>query len=395
MERVPVEIWQQILLKVIDMDEAPIFATSCTPYTFLYFINQQTRAHKQRKPYLDYLERHKRLRLVCRAWNEFFLITSHRWLQLDEEGSPMYDLETTTPGAGGVRAVERLSTTIISEELVDPILAWTSHILKRPASQSPLRAYTLRLFKTPVRRYNLFDSLVGTNPEYTNTTLQSLSITTAFGSSLFLSFPQLSSTFIGLCSLFLINVNPTPEQTIALPHLELLYLHNTLSAFLTLPMQTWDTPSLRHVHLGHFNTAPQFTAVLDGFLRRYAPQIESLALVELSKSHTSFMDLPQDFWETFSALRLLGMKVTTLERPEWSGWSVVPPATHPLQYLVCWSQSHAESTVDRVRQRWTYHDGVRLVAGLNVVETYYLVRDVRDEQWIAKMEETCGILPEL
>src|SRR6266404_8006018 len=117
MERVPVEIWQQILLNVIEMDETPIFATSCTPYTFLCFINQQTR-DKQRKLYLDYLERRRRLRLVCHAWSEFILITSHRWLQL-EDGSPMYELDSTTPGAG---AVERLSTTITSEKLVNPIL---------------------------------------------------------------------------------------------------------------------------------------------------------------------------------------------------------------------------------------------------------------------------------
>ena len=41
MERVPVEIWQIILLKAMEMDEAPIFETSCTSYTFLYFLNQQ------------------------------------------------------------------------------------------------------------------------------------------------------------------------------------------------------------------------------------------------------------------------------------------------------------------------------------------------------------------
>ena len=393
MERVPVEIWQQILLKVIDMDEATIFATGCTPYTFLYFIDQQTRPRKQQKPYLDYLEHRKRLRLVCSAWNEFILITSHRWLQLDE-GSPVdVELDPTIPGAGGVRVVERLSTTIISEELVDPILAWTSHILKRPANQSPLRAYTLRLFKTPVRRYNPFYSLVGTNPEYTNTTLQSLSITTACDASVFVPFPQLSSTFSGLRSLFLDNVDAYQTHAITLPHLELLYIDH---AFGISPMQTWDTPSLRHVYLGlvrFFNTAAQFTALLDGFLRKYASQIESLAVKALSK----FMDLllPQDFWEAFSALRLFGMSAATLEEQDWTGWTVVPPVGHPLGYLVCLSPLYSKFTLDRVRKSWTYHDGVRLVVGLNPPGTYHLVRDVRDEQWVAKMEGHCGILPEL
>ena len=305
----------------------------------------------------------------------------------------MYDLDPTTPGAGGVRAVERLSTTIISEALVDPILTWTSHILKRPANQSPLRAYTLRLFKTPVRRYNLFDVLVGTNPEYTNTALQSLSITTAGDASVFVPFPQLSTTFSGLRSLFLDKVDAYQTHAITLPHLEVLYIDY---AFGISPMQTWDTPSLRHVYLGlvrFFNTAAQFTALLDGFLRKYASQLESLALKVVSK----FMDLllPPDFWEAFSALRLFGMSAATLERQDWIGWSVVPPVTHPLGYLVCMSRSYSDFIIDRVRKSWTYHDRVRLVVGLNPAGTYHLVRDVRDEQWVAKMEGNCGILPEL
>ena len=406
MERVPVEVWQQILLKVMEMVEVPIFATSCTPYTFLSFVDQQTKIYKHRKPYLDYLEQRRCLRLVCRSWSEFVLFTSHRWLQLDE-GSAMYELDsttTTTPGVRGARGVgpvERLSTTITSEELATPVLSWASHILKRPANQSPLRAYALRLFKTPVRGYNPFnDLLVGstTTPdaECTNTTLRSLAITTSFGSNASIALPQISRTFTGLRSLFLININATPAQTLTLPHLEVLYVHHTLPAFATLqqPMEAWDTPSLRHVHLGHFSTTEQLTGVLDGFLGRYARQIESLALVELSKSTTSFLDLPTQFWTQFASLRLLGLKAATLEREDWSGWSVVPPLTHPLRYVACWSPASAESTVDRVRPRWTWHDGVRLVAGQNGSDSYYMVKDIRDGQWIAKMEKTRGILPE-
>ncbi len=390
----------------MDMDEAPIFATSCTPYTFFYFVNQQTRVHRHRKLQFDYLEQRRCLRLVCRTWNEFVLFTSHRWLQLDE-GSAMYELDSTitTPDAGGVGPVERLSTTISSEELATPILSWASHILKRPANQSPLRAYTLRLLETPVRGYNPFDDLlIGTtttlDPECTNTntntTLRSLSITTSFGSNASIALPQISRIFTGLHSLFLINTNATPAQTLTLPHLEVLYVHHTLPAFAILqrPMEAWDTPALRHVHLGHFSTTAQLTGVLDGFLGRYAHQIESLVLVESFKSTTSFLDLPPQFWAQFTALRLLGFKAATLEREDWSGWSVVPPPTHPLRYLVCWSHPSPECTVDRVRPRWTWHAGVRLVAGQNSSDSYYVVKDIRDGQWIAKMEKTYGILPE-
>ena len=408
MERVPVEIWQQILLMVMEIGAEPIFATSCTSYTFLYVLTQQTRAHRQQKPYRDYRERRRRLRQVCRAWNEYIINTSHRWLQLDdpgsldEQGRVVYELDSSTStGSRGVGPVERLSTIIDSEELTTRILSWTSHILKRPANHAPLRAYTFRLLKTPVRGYNPFDDLVGTGTTpttaagYTNTTLHALSITTPFGSTARISFPQISTTFTHLRALFLVNANPTTQQALALPRLELLSVHNTLPAFGTLPVDAWDMPALRHVHLGHVSNAAQVASVRDGFLRRYAPQLESLALLELSKAKASFLDLPPGFWDEFRALRLLGLKAATLEREDWSGWSVVPPTTHPLRYVVCWSPSTVESTVERVRQRWTYHQGVRLVAGHQTTDTYHLVRDIRDGQWIQKMEEINGILPEL
>jgi hypothetical protein len=398
MERVPVEVWQLILLEVMDMGDAHIFATSCTPYTFLYFVYLQTRIHKQQESHQDYLERRRRLRLVCRAWSEFVLLTEHRWLQLDE-GSAVYDLDSTTPGARGVRAVERLSTMISLEELVTPILSWVSHILKRPANQSPLRAYNLRLLNPPTREYNLFHDLVGmgTTPEYMNTTLRSLSITKGFISKASITLPQISSIFVGLRSLFLINVVATLRQAMALPHLEVLYMHHTLTwtPELPWPMQMWDTPALRHVHLGHFNAVGQLTGVLDDFLGRYARQIESLTLLQIDRSSMSIMDLPPCFWSRFSALRLLGMRAATLKRKHWSGWTVVPPATHPLRYLVCWSFFSVGRTVDCVRLRWTWHGGVRLVAGQDFKDTYHVVKDVRDGQWVTKMEETNGILPEL
>ena len=322
----------------------------------------------------------------------------------------MYELDstatTTTSGARGVGPVERLSTTIVSEDLVTPILSWVSHILKRPVNQSPLRAYTLRLFKTPVRGYNPFDDLlVGSTttpgPECTNTntntntntTLRSLSIT---GPKASIPLPQISRTFTGLQSLFLININATPAQTLTLPHLEVLYVSDTLPAF-GLPMEVWDTPALRHVYLGHFSTKAQLMGILDGFLGRYAHQIESLALIEHAMPTMSFLDLPTRFWAQFTALRLLGLRATTLEREDWTGWSVVPPPTHPLRYLVCSSSDSAVSTVGCVRPRWTWHDGVRLVLIIRQsgLDSYYIVKDIRNSQWNAKMEScTYGILPE-
>jgi hypothetical protein len=195
----------------------------------------------------------------------------------------------------------------------------------------------------------------------------------------------------------MINIAATPTQMMVLPHLEVLYMHHTLSAFTGLqrPMQTWHTPALRHVYLGYFNTAEQLTGVLDAFLGRYARQIESLALLQLDQSPASVMNLSPCFSSQFSALRLLSVRAATLEGKHWSGWTVVPPAVHPLRYIVCWSMSLAERTIGRVRPRWTWHRGVRLVAGRNFTDTYYVVKDVRDGRSVTKMQKTYGILPEL
>jgi len=398
MERVPIELWEQILLKVMEMGEAPIFATSCTPYTFLYFVNQQT---WYLTPHDDYLERRRRLRLVCRTWYEFVLSTRHRWLHL-YRGDAMYKLDSTTtsPGCrGGVGPIERLSTTISSEELVIPVLSWVSHILKRPENHAPLRAYTLRLFATPVPGYNPFDDLLvgtttiqGTKTKM-NTTLHLLSITTSIGSNASIALSQISRTFTGLRSLFLIDVRVTPQQALTLRHLEVLSVCCPFPRLETLlgSMETWETPALRHVDLGVISTP--LMDLLDRFLGRYAHQIENLVLDPINDHSLPLLNLPPGFWAHFTELRLLGLDGATLEHKEWSGWSVVPPPTHPCRYLLCRLNTPVTHVVDKIHSIWTWHDGVRLVAEHDESDEYYIVKKDPDSL-ITSLESNYGVLPE-
>jgi len=421
MERVSVEIWQQILLKAMETNDWPIFATSCTPYTFLAFIDLHVFYQRKRKPYQDYLTQRRHLRLVCRAWNEFVLFTSHRWLQLQEQ-SPMYKLDSTTTAHtnGGVGPVEKLSMVIRSSDAT-PILSWASHILKRPASQSPLRAYILRLHPKrdtmPAPRDSLFDDfLVGTTTTQdlectntnTNTTLHLLSITTMDLPRDFhtpISFSQISRTFPALRSLFLHFVKVLPQQTLKLAHLEVLSIFCPSETLLE-SMKTWDTPALRHVSLAYFSMP--LTGMLDRFLGRWAHQIESLWFSEIDPAHSSLLasplhDLPSGFWAQFPVLRLLGLDRGALKLEEWSGWSIVPPPTHPCRYLVCcvysWKEWEVEyevmGEVENIRTRWTWHDGVRLVVGEAHMGEYYVVKNIRDDESITDMEKTVGVLPEL
>jgi len=420
MERVSVEVWQQILLKVMETNDWPIFATSCTPYTFLAFMYLCIYYQRSERPNQDYLTQRRRLRLVCRAWNEFVLFTSHRWLPL-EDWSPMYKLDSTTTARtnGGVGPVEKLSMLIRFSDAT-PIFSWASHILKRPASQSPLRAYILRLHLNrdtiPAPRDSLFDDfLFGKTTTQdlectnTNTTLHLLSIATiALGCKVHIpiSFSQISRIFPGLRSLFLYNVKVTPQQTLTLAHLEVLSVDYPSETLLE-SMETWDTPTLRHVSLGEFSSTP-LTGVLDRFLGRWAHQIESLFCREFAPVHSSILaspllDLPSGFWAQFPVLRLLGLDDEALKRKEWSGWSVVPPPTHPCRYLVSCFYPVRKWEVERevvrevkdIRTRWTWHDGVRLVVGDTPTGQYYVVTNIRDGTSIANMEKTVGILPEL
>jgi len=411
MERVPVEVWQHILLNVMEPDDWPIFATSCTPYTFLNFM-ALWQCHNS--PHVRYLIQRGTLRLVCRAWNEFVLFTRHRWLPLHVRSQTIKELDldstTTSRAKGGVGPIERLSTVIHSKEFVTPVLAWASHILKRPASQSPLRIYILQLHSTPMQGYNPFDDLlVGTtsthDPECnTNTTLRLLTIAAMPGIDISISLAQISCTFTGLRSLFLYDVKTTPQRTLTLAHLEVLFVYSSRLELETLQksMEKWDTPALRHVYLGDLRTP--LTGVLDRCLGRYAHQIESLILSKFYTYPPSLLDLPSAFWARFTALRLLGLDYWTLKREEWSGWSIVPPPTHPCRYLVCRAIDPIYQTVRDIRSRWTWHDGVRFVAahnnagpyhGYRTSGTYTLVKNIHDPSYDDQAIQTGGAVKTL
>jgi len=408
MERLSVEVWQQIILKVMESNNWPIFTTSCTPYTFLSFIYLHIYIEEDRKPYHDYLTQRGCLRLVCRAWNECVLFTSHRWLLPEDEWSPMYKLDSTTTARakGGVGPVEKLYTGIYQNKHVTPILSWVSHILKRPESQSPLRAYILRLDCTLGPGYNPLDDLLvrtttAQDPECTtmatNTTLRLLVIN-ELNHSFFISLPQISRTFTGLRSLFLSSVTAAPQQTLTLPHLEVLYVEYWRAPRKEIKrlIRTWHTPALRHVYLTYLNT--RLKDVINCFLGRYAHQIESLILKESDSYWQPLLNLPSGFWAQFPALRLLGLGDETLGNPRWSGWSVVPPSTHPCRYLVDLGSVQADyelSEAAYIRQIWTWNDGVRLVVGHAPEGRYYVVKHILGDSWIANTEWNVGILPEL
>ena len=175
-------------------------------------------------------------------------------------------------------------------------------------------------------------------------------------------------------------------EELTLPRLEHLSIHNHLDNP-PLPTQGWNLPRLRHVYIAMIPTPPG--SVVLKFLQRYASQLEILILIE----YPGCSDLPHDFWESFTALQLLGVRYEALANRQWSGWAITPPRAHPLRYLACSVYQNFDRTIDSIRTNWTYHEEVALLVRSDTPGEYCLVEGIKKKGWRRRMTKTNGTLP--
>ena len=121
-------------------------------------------------------------------------------------------------------------------------------------------------------------------------------------------------------------------------------------------------------------------------VRRYGSHLESLFLEKIFPRN----ELPANLWHAFPALRLFGLPYAILSSRYWQGWSVRPPQSHPLRYLVCASfrALALADAADELKGCWTYHGGVALVIQ-GTAGVYYLIEYAKQMEW---SRETNGIL---
>ena len=374
--RLPVELWQDILLLTIGSNGYPTFATTCTASTFIHFLEQEKDPHSS---YLEYVGCRATLRQVCRAWNEFLESTDTWWVHAEDPYHPRKSFGLP-PVTDQVAIVKQLSMTITTRECVGPALNWASDLFQRV--QAPILSYNINL-EAP---YDLnfidepYDLLA---PVSTKMALRSLRIACRFQNYCNpISLSQINTNFKDLVSLSLSRAPVRSTEELILPRLEFLYIHSTL------PTERWDLPRLRHVYLAGISCTTDFH-MLTASVRRYASQLESLVL----ESHSPANAFPADFWATFPALRLFGLPEGQLRQHNWGGWAVPPPRSHPLRYLVCEAALMLPSTVSMLSQHWTYHDAVALVVEETTFGVYYLIEDLKQCEWRRGMTETNGILP--
>ena len=379
--RLPVELWQDILLLAIESDGCYPFATTCTTSTFLHFLEQEKDPDSS---YIDYLRRRAALRQVCRAWNQFLESTESWWVHVQDPYHPQKSFDLP-PIVDRVAIVKRLTMTITTDECVVPALNWALDLFQMV--QAPILSYNINL-EVPYNvhfSHNLYDFLAALPTEMA---LRGLRIACRGRNNYnAISFLQLSANFKGLVSLSISGLDLCDMESLTLPRLELLHISRYID-FPPLPMQWWHLPRLRHVHIHGFMSTPNFNTIFSS-LRRYASQLESLFL----DGYPSQPGLPHDFWDSFASLQLLGLQFWVLNDHSWSGWDIVPPRSHPFRYLVCKPYMILELTVASLRPMWTYHEGVALVIEKLMSREYYLIEDVKQEGWRMRTSETSGTLP--
>ena len=377
--RLPAEIWQDILLLAIGPDGDHPFATTCTVSTLLHFLKHE------RDPdgsYLGYMRRRATLRQVCRSWNQFLESTDTWWVHVKNPYHPQQSFGLP-PIPDGVAVVKRLSMVITTYDCIRPGLNWASDLFQKV--QAPILSYNIDLL-VPCENNLIHEPCASLLPVTAKSALRSLRIACPHRRSCgAIALSQLHASFNDLVSLFLSgSVIRTEELT--LPRLELLHISIPEEPAL-LPTQRWNLPRLRHIYIARIPSTTDFTTVLNSF-RRYASQLESLFLDDYFTQN----GLPHGFWDSFTSLQLLGFTYDVLWTRGWSGWDITPPRSHPFRYLVCKSCLILEVTVDLLRPKWTYHEGVALVIAGSCGKDY-MIEDVKKEGWRMRMSETSGILP--
>ena len=377
----PIETWQNILLFAIEPDVGPsVFATTCSASTFIHFISPKTDS------YIEYARRRATLRQVCCAWNQILLSSDSWWIYIPPPNrstlvSPSIDDQ--------VHAVKRLSMTFPDpdREFVELSVNWASHLLQRVPA--PLITYDVDfpLCTISIKHCQIYhevhDFLPGVGSKMA---LRSLRVQFPdLNRCRAITFPHLNANFKNLVSLSLCNLAMLSTEELTLPHLEFLQLTRYREPPPS-PTQGWNLPRLRHVCVAGILKRPHINTWLK-FLLRYASQLETLFLIMLY----SWNDFPHDFWDSFTALQLLGLHETVLNDRGWGGWTTTPPPTHPLRYLVCRHCDDVVVAVDSLESLWTYHGEVGLVLE---DREYYLIEDTKEKGWRSRMRRSDGILPD-
>jgi hypothetical protein len=377
--RIPVEVWEHILLEVISVGSSPVFATTCTSSNYLAYKRTFGKSDGFVYP-SEYWQSEKnrlRVRCVCRTWRAFadrwdirdrWVITQTLWVgrdydkwrgvvRLDYRGlGAMGDwssvkenhIASLTPAwlaqwkhiedTGGTIRLQRLELLHLRPEFFGNFI----RALFDVASLSKnLRSLALTI---PNAQYPIMEMVANHLPNLTHLTL--------------CMQPRHPHGFIDNFTTFE-RLGP-----LKLKKLEVLFLFPNGHTF---DLPTWHLPSLRHIQI---RLVRSLWERMYEFLERHAPTIETIDL-ETNAANSMFwgtqeriFTLPQDFWSTFAHLKLL--------RCSWRLFKFegLPPQHHPLETFVVTDSIEEMFQITDILEVWVAEPGIKHLDQLVVHGTY-------------------------
>jgi hypothetical protein len=298
--RIPVEVWEHILLEVISVDPFPAFATTCSSWNYLTY--KRTCGEGDRSIYPFEYRQSKRNRLkmrgVCQTWKAFadrwdirgrWLIIPTLWVERDyDKWRGVTRLDYHGLGAMG-------DWNLVKENhktAYDP--AWLAQWKHIEATGDTVRLKRLELLHLrPEFFVQFMTALFDVAASLKN--LRSLALT--IPSTLYPTMEHLAKHFPDLTHLTLCmqprhhhgaNDFTTYERLapLKLRKLEVLFLFPNGQIF---DLSTWHLPSLRHIHI---RLVRSLWERMYEFLEHHAPTIETIDL-ETTAVNSMFWD-PQE-----------------------------------------------------------------------------------------------------
>ena len=382
--RVPVEIWEQILLEFISVESTLVFATSCSPSNYLAFKRScgDGKGNGFRYEYVKFCQSRRTLRAVCRTWKAFFDRLDHndRWVD-SSSFRKHFDVSRCNEATRldfRENCGSRLTLLLSDWKLMGANGQKNTHLTR------------MEILNTdPEYFYRLFRNLCHVACVLRN--LRSLALTIAdekytIMEKLSQHFPELTHLTLCLHSREHRARSDDPEFEVrgsSMPEkLEVLFLFPGKRAF---QLSHWNLPSLRHFHINPIN---YFAADTCAFLVRHTKTIETLDL-DIPENGTRHYEPIQsvfnlDFWERFTNLRLL--------RCGWKVQLEFPRQRHRVECFVLTEPVDHAYQMSNVLHSWVKEGNIDALERI-VLHGYFLTKQYhmcKDGDLLELIEELRG-----
>ncbi|KAG8845439.1 hypothetical protein FRB91_001741 [Serendipita sp. 411] len=343
--RVPVEIWNRVLLEAVLLDEnkSPFLSATCTSSNYLAFKRTcgDRRSAAYRHEYKSIENHRRKLRLVCRAWKEF----ADRW-DLCDRWVTVRSLKNEIPDETwrGALRVEYLDVSETWEHSIkSSIFCW------KTLGGNGLRMTRLELLRLSKGEFKpILEVLFGAAKALPQLRSLGLGVPDSYGGlprKLSRFFPRLTHltldfTIVGPGEIVWDppKGKEIPEgavaeaNTLQLLDLEVLFLLR--KEFLP-DLDHWHLPRLKHFHAHPIGILPVWTDTIYPFLLQHSATIETLDLDNttigatggLNRSDGQYIVEP-GFWDMFPSLQLIRYSSMNMK------FSDYPRNDHPLRIVV-------------------------------------------------------------